>query len=234
MSIPTASNLTDYEYLRSILQSYHQALQEEKSFPPISPDKAMHILAKTLGMKSSHVLKSELNKLATPECPSGTGSSPDLYELEFKDCPVFTDVEPVSAVFRTRGEAVWHLYHHYVAEKMLSDLDNLMSFDFQEKHDEMTAILRRHNLYIRPNLARDIETGTHEALALEALRLTLIEDVYQKWPIDAILELIDLYFSGRDADVDMESWYSIQKVELRDSHQYEHLSQSDCPARLKI
>lgn len=234
MSLPTAEQLTDYEYLRSILKSYHEALHEDKSFPPLSPDKAAHILAKVLGMKNSHVLKSEMAKMSelSGSAIPAKSPAPILHELEFIDGPVFSQDEPFSKVFATGGEATWYLYRHYVCEKLLSTID--IGFGFDEKVDDITNIMLRHELDVPMPILAYIENDESEQAAIDALKQTLKVDVAKSWPLDAIVELNGLYFSERDANEDVESWYIVRYLTQDLPSPYDLVQNDDCPDRLKV
>ena len=116
----------------------------------------------------------------------------------------------------------------------MSAIDNRLSMDFEDKLEEILSILRRHELDIRPALTWEIETDEDEADAVKALKMTLCEDVHQFWPLDAILELIDLHFDERDANEDIESWYMIRKIEPRTDDQGALKNDLQCPSRFKV
>lgn len=56
-----------YNELQTFLTQYHQRLHSVENFPPLNPNKAMHIAAKSMGLKNAHVLKDRM-----PE-PAQTG-----------------------------------------------------------------------------------------------------------------------------------------------------------------
>lgn len=49
-----------YNDLQTFLTQYHQRLHAVENFPPLNPNKAMHIAAKSMGLKNAHVLKDQM------------------------------------------------------------------------------------------------------------------------------------------------------------------------------
>lgn len=231
MTLPTAEKLTDYEFLRSLVKSYHDTLHTDMSFPPLNPDKAMHKLAQSLGMKNSHVLKAELGKLRN-QTTSSAAKPQRLFELVFKDCESYQTDSPMTKVFQTRGEAVWHLYHSYVSERLLDAITCNLSCQVEEKIDDIKDILQRHELPVPPILTYGIETDEDEADAIKALKVILTNDVDTLWPVDAVSDLCELYFEERNANDDIESYFDIDELSL-DETDINVTSEAKCPERFR-
>lgn len=54
------TNVT-YADLQAFLTPYHQRLHAAESFPPLNPNKAMHVAAKSMGLKDAHVMKAMMD-----------------------------------------------------------------------------------------------------------------------------------------------------------------------------
>lgn len=65
MSNTTILNKISYADLQAFLTPYHQRLHEVESFPPLNPNKSMHIAAKSLGLKNAHVMKAQMDAANT-------------------------------------------------------------------------------------------------------------------------------------------------------------------------
>lgn len=223
MSLPTASQLTDFDYLRDIAKQYHRNLQDDKSFPPLGADKALHILAKTLGLKNGHVLKAQLEGLgaATSEDQDRTA----FYELTFNDAPMWDDALPITFLAETHGEAVWYLYSTFVKDRMVAGLA-VGNFALSEMQEIITDTLSRFEMPVPDALSKETDSLEDEDSLRDALTEVMEDQVIEGWPLDAIVYLCEAYFDLRDAEKDLDSWYRIEKV-LLESH-------TQCPDRLKV
>lgn len=79
MSNAILNNVT-YADLQGFLTPYHQRLHEVENFPPLNPNKAMHIAAKSMGLANAHVMKAQMDAANTQSGHDNTQTGYDVWE----------------------------------------------------------------------------------------------------------------------------------------------------------
>lgn len=69
------TNVT-YADLQAFLTPYHQRLHAAESFPPLNPNKAMHVAAKSMGLKDAHVMKAMMDANQASSADGESSGSP--------------------------------------------------------------------------------------------------------------------------------------------------------------
>lgn len=145
-----------YDELQGFLTPYHQRLHTAESFPPLNPNKAMHIAAKSLGLKNAHVMKAQMDAANTQNGHNNTQNGYGGTQNGYSNAQGWSDLREDDAVQFARLVAEFGMAADSenvslkdVSESMDLDLPEIFTL-FARAESAFESIKTGHNPFSQP------------------------------------------------------------------------------------